>query len=55
MDFRLAFHFGEHGNYSLWLKNLTNSSVVNCSLMTLADPVNSYIRELSNLRKILNK
>lgn len=39
----LAFHFGEHGIYDLWLKNPTNSSVVNCSLMTLADPVNSYI------------
>uniref|UniRef100_A0A8C4NZP7 Heparan-alpha-glucosaminide N-acetyltransferase n=1 Tax=Dicentrarchus labrax TaxID=13489 RepID=A0A8C4NZP7_DICLA len=41
----LPFHFGEHGNYSVWVKNLNDSSVVNCSLVTHADPVNSYIRE----------
>uniref|UniRef100_A0A8C6LK89 Heparan-alpha-glucosaminide N-acetyltransferase n=1 Tax=Nothobranchius furzeri TaxID=105023 RepID=A0A8C6LK89_NOTFU len=40
---KLRFHFGEHGNYSLWMKNLTNSS--RCSIVTDADPVNSYIRE----------
>ncbi|XP_031727819.1 heparan-alpha-glucosaminide N-acetyltransferase isoform X1 [Anarrhichthys ocellatus] len=39
----VPFHFGEHGNYSLWVKNLNNSSVVNCSVVTDADPVNSYI------------
>ncbi|XP_041789111.1 heparan-alpha-glucosaminide N-acetyltransferase isoform X1 [Chelmon rostratus] len=39
----VPFHFGEHGNYSLWVKNLNDSSVVNCSLVTHADPVNSYI------------
>ncbi|XP_030003605.1 heparan-alpha-glucosaminide N-acetyltransferase isoform X2 [Sphaeramia orbicularis] len=37
------FHFGEHGNYSLWVKNLNNSSLSNCSVVTDADPVNSYI------------
>ncbi|XP_068607102.1 heparan-alpha-glucosaminide N-acetyltransferase, partial [Brachionichthys hirsutus] len=39
----VPFHFGEHGNYSLWVKNLDGASRVNCSLMTLADPVNSNI------------
>ncbi|XP_073323577.1 heparan-alpha-glucosaminide N-acetyltransferase isoform X2 [Pagrus major] len=39
----VPFHFGEHGNYSLWVKNLNDSSVVNCSVLTVADPVNSYI------------
>ncbi|XP_044045519.1 heparan-alpha-glucosaminide N-acetyltransferase isoform X2 [Siniperca chuatsi] len=39
----VPFHFGEHGNYSLWVKNLSDSSVVNCSIVTDADPVNSYI------------
>ncbi|XP_028258655.1 heparan-alpha-glucosaminide N-acetyltransferase [Parambassis ranga] len=40
---KVPFHFGEHGNYSLWVKNLNNSSVVNCSVVIDADPVNSYI------------
>ncbi|XP_030271040.1 heparan-alpha-glucosaminide N-acetyltransferase isoform X1 [Sparus aurata] len=39
----VPYHFGEHGNYSLWAKNLNDSSVVNCSVVTVADPVNSYI------------
>ncbi|KAM3864849.1 heparan-alpha-glucosaminide N-acetyltransferase [Diretmus argenteus] len=39
----VPFHFGEHGNYSLWVKNLNDSSVVSCSMVTDADPVNSYI------------
>ncbi|GLD66406.1 heparan-alpha-glucosaminide N-acetyltransferase-like protein [Lates japonicus] len=39
----VPFHFGEHGNYSLWVKNLNDSSVVNCSVVTDADPINSYI------------
>ncbi|XP_034748624.1 heparan-alpha-glucosaminide N-acetyltransferase isoform X2 [Etheostoma cragini] len=39
----VPFHFGEHGNYSLWVKNLDNSAVVNCSVVTDAEPVNSYI------------
>ncbi|XP_077380466.1 heparan-alpha-glucosaminide N-acetyltransferase isoform X2 [Festucalex cinctus] len=38
----VPFHFGEQGNYSLWLKNISNSAV-NCSIVTDADPVNSYI------------
>uniref|UniRef100_A0A8C2WAS6 Heparan-alpha-glucosaminide N-acetyltransferase n=1 Tax=Cyclopterus lumpus TaxID=8103 RepID=A0A8C2WAS6_CYCLU len=41
----VPFHFGEHGNYSLWVKNLNNASVVNCSVVTDAEPVYSYIRE----------
>ncbi|XP_013860314.1 heparan-alpha-glucosaminide N-acetyltransferase [Austrofundulus limnaeus] len=40
---QVQFHFGEHGNYSLWINNMTNSSQANCSLVTRADPVNSYI------------
>ncbi|XP_072239419.1 heparan-alpha-glucosaminide N-acetyltransferase isoform X2 [Leuresthes tenuis] len=40
---KVKFHFGEHGNYSLWAKNLSEPSVVNCSVVTDADPVNSYI------------
>ncbi|CAL8328669.1 unnamed protein product [Lota lota] len=40
---RVPFSFGEHGNYSLWVKNLNNSSVVNCSMVTHSDPVNSYL------------
>ncbi|XP_026214918.1 LOW QUALITY PROTEIN: heparan-alpha-glucosaminide N-acetyltransferase [Anabas testudineus] len=39
----LPFHFGEHGNYSLWVKNLNDRSLVNCTLVTDADPANSYI------------
>uniref|UniRef100_A0A3Q2QQW3 Uncharacterized protein n=1 Tax=Fundulus heteroclitus TaxID=8078 RepID=A0A3Q2QQW3_FUNHE len=41
----IQFHFGEHGNYSLWMKNLNNVSLANCSLVTNSDPVNSNIRE----------
>ncbi|CAB1327134.1 unnamed protein product [Coregonus sp. 'balchen'] len=37
------FHFWEHGNYSLWVKNLNDSSVVNCSVITDTEPVNSYL------------
>ncbi|XP_074519147.1 heparan-alpha-glucosaminide N-acetyltransferase isoform X1 [Halichoeres trimaculatus] len=40
---KVPFHFGEHGNYSLWVKNLNDSSVVNCSVVTDAEAVNSYI------------
>ena len=40
---RVPFSFGERGNYSLWVKNL-NNSVVNCSMVTHSDPVNSYLR-----------
>uniref|UniRef100_A0A674A7A7 Heparan-alpha-glucosaminide N-acetyltransferase n=1 Tax=Salmo trutta TaxID=8032 RepID=A0A674A7A7_SALTR len=37
------FHFWEHGNYSLWVKNLNDSSVVNCSVVTDTETVNSYL------------
>uniref|UniRef100_A0A3Q1FVL1 Heparan-alpha-glucosaminide N-acetyltransferase n=1 Tax=Acanthochromis polyacanthus TaxID=80966 RepID=A0A3Q1FVL1_9TELE len=40
---KVPFHFGEHGNYSLWVQNLNNSSEVKCSVSTDADPVNSYL------------
>lgn len=40
---KVQFHFGENGNYSLWVKNLNEPGVVNCSVVTDADPVNSYI------------
>lgn len=40
---KVQFHFGERGNYSLWMKNLNNVSVTNCSLLMKADPVNSNI------------
>ncbi|KAI3353255.1 hypothetical protein L3Q82_019793 [Scortum barcoo] len=40
---KVPFHFGEYGNYSLWVKNLDDSSLVNCSVVTDGDPVNSYI------------
>uniref|UniRef100_A0A8D0AYV5 Heparan-alpha-glucosaminide N-acetyltransferase n=1 Tax=Sander lucioperca TaxID=283035 RepID=A0A8D0AYV5_SANLU len=43
VQLEVPFHFGEHGNYSLWVKNLNDSAVVNCSVVTDADPVNSYI------------
>ncbi|KAG7458870.1 hypothetical protein MATL_G00225180 [Megalops atlanticus] len=40
---RVHFHFGEHGNYSLWVKNLNDTSVVNCSMVTDKEPINSYL------------
>ncbi|XP_036373307.1 heparan-alpha-glucosaminide N-acetyltransferase [Megalops cyprinoides] len=40
---RVQFHFGEHGNYSLWVKNLNDTSVVNCSMVTDKEPINSYL------------
>ncbi|KAK2919021.1 hypothetical protein Q8A73_003392 [Channa argus] len=39
----LPFHFGERGNYSLWLKSLNDPSSFNCTVVTNAEPVNSYI------------
>ncbi|XP_061570617.1 heparan-alpha-glucosaminide N-acetyltransferase [Cololabis saira] len=39
---RVQFHFGEHGNYSLWVKNLSDSEGLNCSVVADAEPVNSY-------------
>lgn len=38
----LTFHFGEHGNYSLWIKQFNNNSEADCSIVTDGDPVNSY-------------
>ncbi|XP_043093935.1 heparan-alpha-glucosaminide N-acetyltransferase isoform X1 [Puntigrus tetrazona] len=37
------FHFGEQGNYSLWVKNLNNLSRVSCSMITDSDSINSYL------------
>ncbi|XP_076001429.1 heparan-alpha-glucosaminide N-acetyltransferase isoform X2 [Genypterus blacodes] len=37
----VPFHFEEHGNYSLWVKNLNNTT--DCAVITDADPVNSFI------------
>lgn len=38
----LTFHFGEHGNYSLWIKQFNNNSEAECSIVTDGNPVNSY-------------
>ncbi|KAJ8411089.1 hypothetical protein AAFF_G00181240 [Aldrovandia affinis] len=40
---RVNFHFGEHGNYSLWAKNLNDSAEANCSMVTNKESVNSYL------------
>ncbi|KAG7283048.1 hypothetical protein CRUP_012941 [Coryphaenoides rupestris] len=40
---RVPYSFGEHGNYSLWVKDLNDSSTVNCFMVTHADPINSYL------------
>ncbi|KAJ8247763.1 hypothetical protein GJAV_G00250040 [Gymnothorax javanicus] len=40
---RLHFHFGEHGNYSLWVRHLNTSAEVNCSLVTVREPTSSYL------------
>ncbi|XP_037389003.1 heparan-alpha-glucosaminide N-acetyltransferase isoform X2 [Pygocentrus nattereri] len=40
---RMHFHFGEHGNYSLWVKNLNDLSQVNCTMVTDSEPINSYL------------
>uniref|UniRef100_A0A673FM89 Heparan-alpha-glucosaminide N-acetyltransferase n=1 Tax=Sinocyclocheilus rhinocerous TaxID=307959 RepID=A0A673FM89_9TELE len=42
---RVHFHFGEQGNYSLWVKNLNEPSRVSCSMITDSEPINSYLRE----------
>ncbi|KAL1023884.1 hypothetical protein UPYG_G00048480 [Umbra pygmaea] len=39
----VQFHFGENGNYSLWVNNLSDPSKGNCSLVTDTEPVNSYL------------
>uniref|UniRef100_A0A3Q2ZA87 Heparan-alpha-glucosaminide N-acetyltransferase n=1 Tax=Kryptolebias marmoratus TaxID=37003 RepID=A0A3Q2ZA87_KRYMA len=40
---KVQFHFGEHGNYSLWMRGLNHTSQNNCSVVTDVGPVNSYI------------
>ncbi|XP_023685539.2 heparan-alpha-glucosaminide N-acetyltransferase [Paramormyrops kingsleyae] len=40
---RVAFHFGEQGNYSLWVKNDNESVRASCSIVTDKEPVNSYL------------
>ncbi|XP_052402417.1 heparan-alpha-glucosaminide N-acetyltransferase isoform X1 [Carassius gibelio] len=40
---KVNFHFGEKGNYSLWVKNLNEPSGVNCSMITDSEPINSYL------------
>ncbi|KAK7930036.1 hypothetical protein WMY93_006431 [Mugilogobius chulae] len=39
----VPFHFGEHGNYSLWIKNLSKNLEADCYIITDGEPVNSYI------------
>ncbi|KAL4640292.1 heparan-alpha-glucosaminide N-acetyltransferase isoform X1 [Arapaima gigas] len=39
---RVHYHFGEYGNYSLWVKNLTESNV-NCTVVIDGEPVNSCL------------
>nr|XP_055061712.1 heparan-alpha-glucosaminide N-acetyltransferase [Misgurnus anguillicaudatus] len=40
---KVHFHFGEQGNYSLWVKNLDESSQVSCNMVTDNEPVNSFL------------
>ncbi|MCI4395128.1 hypothetical protein PGIGA_G00176830 [Pangasianodon gigas] len=40
---RVHFHFGEQGNYSLWVKNLSDPNHINCTIVTVTEPVNSYL------------
>ncbi|XP_016420782.1 heparan-alpha-glucosaminide N-acetyltransferase-like [Sinocyclocheilus rhinocerous] len=40
---KVHFHFGEQGNYSLWVKNLNEPSRVSCSMITDSEPINSYL------------
>ncbi|XP_022537407.2 heparan-alpha-glucosaminide N-acetyltransferase isoform X1 [Astyanax mexicanus] len=40
---RMYFHFGEHGNYSLWVKDLNAPSQANCTMVTNSEPINSYL------------
>ncbi|XP_069048143.1 heparan-alpha-glucosaminide N-acetyltransferase [Lepisosteus oculatus] len=38
------FNFGEHGNYSLWIKNLSDASRhITCAIVTDKEPVNSNL------------
>ncbi|KAI5606672.1 heparan-alpha-glucosaminide N-acetyltransferase isoform X1, partial [Silurus asotus] len=45
---RMHFHFGEQGNYSLWVKNLNDPEHMNCTIATINEPINSYLRTLFN-------
>ncbi|KAI5087643.1 heparan-alpha-glucosaminide N-acetyltransferase isoform X1 [Silurus meridionalis] len=40
---RMHFHFGEQGNYSLWVKNLNDPEHMNCTIATINEPINSYL------------
>ncbi|XP_048053375.1 heparan-alpha-glucosaminide N-acetyltransferase isoform X3 [Megalobrama amblycephala] len=40
---KVHFHFGEQGNYSLWVKNLNEPSRVSCTMITDSEPINSYL------------
>ncbi|XP_051559292.1 heparan-alpha-glucosaminide N-acetyltransferase-like isoform X1 [Myxocyprinus asiaticus] len=40
---KVHFHFGEQGNYSLWVKNLNKPSQVSCTMVTDSEPVNNYL------------
>ncbi|KAB5518641.1 hypothetical protein PHYPO_G00168300 [Pangasianodon hypophthalmus] len=40
---RVHFHFGEQGNYSLWVKSLSDPNHINCTIVTVTEPVNSYL------------
>uniref|UniRef100_A0AAR2LCZ9 Heparan-alpha-glucosaminide N-acetyltransferase catalytic domain-containing protein n=1 Tax=Pygocentrus nattereri TaxID=42514 RepID=A0AAR2LCZ9_PYGNA len=42
---RMHFHFGEHGNYSLWVKNLNDLSQVNCTMVTDSDRLSPDLGE----------
>ncbi|XP_060720711.1 heparan-alpha-glucosaminide N-acetyltransferase isoform X1 [Tachysurus vachellii] len=40
---RVNYHFGEQGNYSLWVKNLNNPNNINCTIVTITEPINSSL------------
>ncbi|MGH0186271.1 UNVERIFIED_CONTAM: hypothetical protein FKN15_020882 [Acipenser sinensis] len=41
---RVHFSFGEHGNYSLWIKNLSNlTQKITCPIFIDKEPINSYL------------
>ncbi|KAK1176006.1 heparan-alpha-glucosaminide N-acetyltransferase isoform X1 [Acipenser oxyrinchus oxyrinchus] len=41
---RVHFSFGEHGNYSLWIKNLSNlTQKITCPIVIDKEPINSYL------------
>ncbi|GAA6074692.1 heparan-alpha-glucosaminide N-acetyltransferase isoform X1 [Tachysurus ichikawai] len=45
---RVNYHFGEQGNYSLWVKNLNNPNDFNCTIVTITGPINSSLRKIQN-------